>query len=201
MNIGDFVKNNCGGAGAFPAFRKLDCEKEISKTPWDFYIFYQNNCLRGSDGTPPTPVDPPSPSTLPTSNAGLTSSPTIPSGGSIQPFTPSDTAKPYVPSDDDSSASSKPYPSGGSGSEKTGSSHFWRNIIIIGILGCGAYMYFKRSNDSFAFVRYRPAPRNFGSESEMMMNGGPSISLADSGNFEPPSLPPPPSAMGHSGYP
>ena len=132
--------------------------------------------------------------------------PTANSPTTSKPYSPSDGdgggPKPYIPSDDDATSKSKTYPAGGGTGEKTGSSHFWRNIFIIGILGYGAYFYYKRNNDSFAFVRYRSAPRNFGSESELMMGGGgPTMSLADSGNFEPPSLPPPPSAMGHSGYP
>jgi hypothetical protein len=202
---GDYVKSSCGGAGPFPAFRKLDCGKELSKTVWDFYVLYDRSCLQGSNGIPPSPAIPVTP-TGPVPTTVVTPAPVY-TPSTLKPYNPSDgdggAPKPYIPSDDDSTPKSKPYPAGGGNGEKTGSSHFWRNIFIIGILGCGVYFYYKRSNDSFAFVRYRSAPRNFGSESELMMGGGggPTLSLSHSGNFEPPSLPPPPSAMGHSGYP
>jgi hypothetical protein len=128
----------------------------------------------------------------------------MPTPAAVQPtdnIKPSDAAdndddkpKPYVSNDDDNTP--KEYPSAGKKKkDKTGSSHFWRNILILGAVGYGAYFYYKRNNDSFSFVRYRNAPRNFGQESEMMM-GGSALTMADSGNFEPPSLPPPPSQMG-----
>jgi hypothetical protein len=76
-----------------------------------------------------------------------------------------DKPKPYVSNDDDNTP--KDYPSAGKKKkDKTGTSHFWRNILILGVVGYGAYFYYKRNNDSFAFVRYRNAPRNFGQESE-----------------------------------
>jgi hypothetical protein len=206
---GDYVKSNCGDAGPFPAFRKLDCGRELPKSSWDFYSLYARSCLQGDDGIPPAPgpSTPTDPGTTPTPPPTPTIDPAVNPSDNVKPYAPDDDddgkPKPYVPSDDD--ATKKDYPSsGGSGSGKTGSSHFWRNIFIIGLLGCGAYFYYKRNNDSFAFVRYRSAPRNFGSESEMMVggSGGPSLTLSGSGNFEPPSLPPPPSALGGlSGYP
>lgn len=200
------MKNNCGDAGQFPAFRKLDCAREIGKTAWDFYNLYAGACLKGDDGIPPT--QPPSPAVVPVVPTGGKTTPTqvnplptsipyIPPSDNVKPSDADNTddqPKPYIANDDDSTA--KEYPSSGKSKKdrKSGSSHFWRNILIMGLIGCGGYFYYKRNNDSFSFVRYRNAPRNFGQESEMMMGG--STSLADSGNFEPPSLPPPPSAMG-----
>mmetsp|Transcript_16969 Transcript_16969/g.28184 ORF Transcript_16969/g.28184 Transcript_16969/m.28184 type:complete len:884 (-) Transcript_16969:93-2744(-) len=203
----DFVKDGCGEASPFPAFRKLDCGREISKTEWDFYTLYAKSCLQGEDGIPPS--QPPSPAVVPTQPLPTGGPPPPPSSPTATPpptsvpimphdnMKPSDDdqPKPYSPSDDDDT-SSKEYPSSGGKKKKTGTSHFWRNILILGAVGCGAYFYYKRNNDSFSFVRYRNAPRNFGQESEMMMGGGAGpLTMADSGNFEPPSLPPPPSAM------
>ena len=193
---GDFVKGSCGDAGPFPAFRRLDCGREISKTAWDFYNIYARSCLQGDDGIPPGPAPTPensgqpTPSSTPAPTPGVTATPK----DNNKPYMPDDddenhdkNPKPYVPSDDESKPDYNP------GGKKTGTSHFWRNIVIIGVVGYGIYWYYKRNNDSFSFIRYRRAPRNFGSESEMMYNG----LTMDTGStsFEPPSLPPPPSAV------
>ncbi|KAL7545476.1 hypothetical protein ACHAWF_008825 [Thalassiosira exigua] len=41
-----YVKHLCGGAGPFPAFRRLDCGKEVAKSVWDFHTLYQRGCLK-----------------------------------------------------------------------------------------------------------------------------------------------------------
>jgi hypothetical protein len=166
--------------------------------------------LKGSNDVPPSVIPSITPNNGPASAitpkpfaSPPTPKPYIPDGGGPTRYIPDGNVpddkspKPYVPAEDVPTGNNKAYPSS---QEKSGSSHFWRNILIISILCCGVHFYYKRTNNSFSFVRYRSAPRNFGSESEMMM-GGPTLSLADSGNFEPPSLPPPPSALGQQGYP
>jgi len=185
----DYVKTTCGDAGPFPAFRRLDCGGEISKASWDFYKTYARDCLQGDDGIPPSesPGDKtPAPTPPPSKGGG---------GSSVK--TPIPTAKPYVP---DGGGGYKPYvPSNDdddTGSDsKPKTSHFWRNILIMGVLGGGGYWYYKRHSESFSFIRYRQAPRNFGgSDGNTLYNGLAMESGAS--NFEPPSLPPPPSAMG-----
>lgn len=45
-------ERQCGGAGPFPAFRRLDCGKEIAKDAWDFYNKFSDNCLKDSPVAP-----------------------------------------------------------------------------------------------------------------------------------------------------
>jgi len=185
----DYVKDTCGGAGPFPAFRKLDCGRELPKSSWDFYSLYAKSCLQGNDGIPPEPV-PINP--VPATSKPIpppVSMPTIPpavkpddgkksGGGDVGP-------KPYVPPDDDSKSNYVP-------KEKKKKHHFFRNVFFLCIIGGVGYYYYKKRQDAFSFVRYRRGPRNFGGESEMY-----SGLAMDSGSasFEPPSLPPPPSAI------
>ena len=46
-----YIENQCGGAGPFPAFRRLDCGGEISKPAWDFYTEYSRDCLEGTSSS------------------------------------------------------------------------------------------------------------------------------------------------------
>jgi hypothetical protein len=171
----NFIKDNCGGAGTFPAFRRLDCAGEISKEAWDFHNEYVEKCLSGDDGIPPEPSPPspapPTPDDKPSGN--MTPSPTRP------PYTPSDGPKPYVPSGSKGSSSHKK------------KSHFWRWFFFLGLAGGGGYYYYKQRMDSFNFYRYRRT-RNFdydADESAMYS------ALNNSTSFQPPSLPPTPAYM------
>ena len=58
QNQCDYVSDTCGGAGTFPAFRRLDCASEIPKAAWDFYWLYAKECL---GPVPPTSGNKPSP--------------------------------------------------------------------------------------------------------------------------------------------
>lgn len=206
---GDFAKfDNCGGVGPFPAFRRLDCAEQLRQDSWDFYKAFRNNCLKGDDGIAPTgpPVSqspvaptPTSPITKPTfapvseSPMGQpTLKPYIPPDASpSRPYTPEPSSDPvtnptpYVPSDQKSPAA---------GEKKK--SHFFRNFFFICLLGAGGYYVYKRRFDSFNFVQYRrrggAGPgynMMYSGESEMFSN------LNSSTTFEPPSLPPTPTAM------
>merc|ERR1712048_83082 len=42
-----FVSKSCGGAGPFPAFRRLDCGDELEAETWQFYKDYKKSCLGG----------------------------------------------------------------------------------------------------------------------------------------------------------
>ena len=221
----EFVKSDCGGAGPFPAFRRLDCEDEVSEEAWDFYKNFAKKCLKGTDGVAPTlPPSPKPPPPKPTPNKKKTAKPTtkpVPSTGkpTPKPYIPSDdkpTPKPYVPSDDkpspkpyvpsDDKPTLKPYipsdatdPSSSSDEKIKGKSHWFRNLVIFGVLAGGAYYVWKKRFDGFNFMQYR---RRFGrggfqygvvnsgvGENEMYGN------LNSSTTFEPPSLPPAPSMM------
>jgi len=209
----EFVKEDCGNAGPFPAFRRLDCEGEISEESWDFYKHFSKKCLKGSDGTPPSEA--PSPKIPAPASNPETPKPALkpvpaPTPTPIdakdsptpKPYFPSDagdipTAKPYIPSDD---SDPKPYvPSSNGGNERK--SHWFRNIFIFGVLGVfGCYVYKKRF-DGFSFLHYRR--RAFGRRGfEYGMVNGSSVgesemygNLNSSTTFEPPTLPPTPQMM------
>jgi hypothetical protein len=122
----------------------------------------------------PTPVIP-SDNNKPSSSDG--------DGTDPKPYVPSDDPKPYVPSDSKSSTDTK----------KKKKSHFLRNLLLLCLIGGGGYYYYKRRADAFNFGRYRRT-RNFdfeGGES----GGGMYSNLNNSTSFEPPTLPPTPTAM------
>lgn len=180
-DAGDYVADTCGGAGPFPAFRKLDCNREIPKTAWDFYNIYARSCVK--DSSPQTPATPPPVSPNPAPNGPATANP-VPvnpndnkrdsdsGGGSSNP-------KPYVPSD---SKPYKPY--------KKKNHRFLKFLLLLGVVGGAAYWYYRRRTE-FQFVRYRRA-RNYGGGDNDMYLG---LSMESSTSFEPPTLPPTPSAV------
>jgi hypothetical protein len=136
----------------------------------------------------PTPVPGP-PQEKPTPK------PYIPNGG-----------KPYNPSDDTGSDSKA------SSTTKKSKSHWFRNMILMCLLGgAGYYIYKKRFND-FNFVQYRRRMFN-GGASSLVGGGGGNFgygrvnstgmgesemyvsNLNSSTSFEPPTLPPTPHQM------
>jgi len=201
----EYVKNDCGGAGSFPAFRRLDCEEEISSEAWNFYKQFSKKCLKGSNGIPPgvtpspnPPVPVPSPTNKP--NPAPVPAPTTPATPENKP-----TPKPYIPSND--SGSGKPYvPSSDTDddSNKKSKSHWFRNLMVFCALCVMGYCVYKKRFNEFNFVQYRR--KMFGNgigggfgygrvnssgvgESEMYSN------LNSSTTFEPPTLPPTPQMM------
>uniref|UniRef100_A0A7S1UW17 LNR domain-containing protein n=1 Tax=Grammatophora oceanica TaxID=210454 RepID=A0A7S1UW17_9STRA len=206
----EFVKNSCGGSGPFPAFRKLDCGSEIPKNAWDFYNIYARDCLQGDDGkapistptepTPQTPAPVPSPTLSPTTPVTPGTPTKAPVPGTPQPV-PASPSLTYHPSDDDSiSQPPVPYTPPDSGGGKKKKRHTMRNFFLLALLGGAAYFYWKKRREGFSFVRYRRQPRNFGAESEMMGGSGLYSGLSmdtsvGASSFEPPTLPPPPSAV------
>mmetsp|Transcript_4824 Transcript_4824/g.8362 ORF Transcript_4824/g.8362 Transcript_4824/m.8362 type:complete len:897 (-) Transcript_4824:231-2921(-) len=207
----EFVKNGCDGAGPFPAFRKLDCAGEISKDAWEFYKLYSRECL-GEDvptpsGGPPAPTPTAQPEPKPEdSGPGPAPAPheDAPQPTPIAP-TPS-TPKKYVPPPDDedkATPASNYVPSDTPAPKPKKKHHFFAWFVVFCLAG-GAYWYRKRRSD-FDFVRYRPT-RNWGMNSGMGMGmgtgGGGDGSGMYSGinvdmsasSFEPPTLPPTPSA-------
>lgn len=193
-----YIKDGCGGAGPFPAFRHLNCDTEISKDAWQFYRRYEKGCLRGDDGIPPSeaPNSSPSKAPSPTSGPSPTKAPATPQSLPTRAPAVEPTLVPYNPSDDDSIAAPTQYnPS--SGTDKKSKSHWFRNLVILGLVGGGGYYLYKRRFDNnFNFMQYRRV-RNFGNfggyddgSSAMYSN------LNSSTSFEPPSLPPTPQMMG-----
>jgi len=202
-----YVKNDCGNAGPFPAFRRLDCETEIPEDAWDFYKKFSKKCLKGSGGIPPSePPSPTVPAPAPTTDRPKpTPRPDPKPKPTAEPApTPSQpkgkpTPKPYIPSSDDDDV--KPYtPSSRDGKKK---SHWFRNLVLFSALAGAGYYAYKKRFDGFNFMRYRR--RMFGGsmggfqygmvntsgagETEMYNN------LNSSTTFEPPTLPPTPQMM------
>ena len=208
----EYVSNGCGHVGPFPAFRKLDCGKtETPKQAWDFFIEYDRACLGGSTSggdrdspTKTTPVSPPSAAPKGEAGAGAGSTPHEDASEPV-PAAPTSPKK-YVPPPDDEDKSTPAsdynpptYPSDVKPKKKR---HVFAWFLILCTAG-GAFLYHKRRSNSFDFVRYR-RPRNWGNESGMMsgmMGGESEVYSGFNGNmgessFEPPSLPPTPSAYG-----
>ena len=182
----DYMKRGCGGAGEFPAFRRLDCAAEVASEGWEFYRIFQEGCLKDKDdGKPPneTPVSP-TPKPVPVPVTEPTKAPV--SVPTQVPYVPSDvsTPKPYVPSDSRGSADS--------GSK----SHWLRSSFILCASCAGAYYFYKKRllGEQFNFMQYRRV-RNFGYGMDDE-SGGMYSNLNSSTSFEPPSLPPPPHRMG-----
>lgn len=193
----DFAKNDCGGAGPFPAFRRLDCEDEIPEEAWDFYKLFSKKCLKGSDGVAPT--EPPAPKSPIPKPTPVEPQP-VPTSAPVQVRTvePAErpTLKPYIPSDDDAEAYEPYYEA-----EKTSKSRWFRKFLVFSaVAGIGYYVYKKRY-DGFNIMQYRR--RGFGDgnfEYGMVNSGGVRESemygnLNSSTTFEPPSLPPTPQMM------
>jgi hypothetical protein len=197
----EFVKNDCGGAGTFPAFRRLDCEGEISDEAWSFYKQFSKSCLKGADGIPPgdsptpkpyipSPTSPPD--VKPSAGNQPSAKPYVPPGDkpTPKPYVPNDGPSPYVPSDDQPSKAKK-------------TSHWFRNLAIVVVLGGVGYYAYKKRSEGFNFVQYRRrvfGNRFGGGYDYGMVNTGPGESemfsnLNNSTMFEPPSLPPTPQMM------
>lgn len=211
----NYIRDNCGGVGPFPAFRRLDCDKEVSDEAWSFYQQYSKSCLKGEPLPPqpqpqpkptpkpapaPTPSDPqPAPTPPPQPQPSPPKpKPYVPPGDDPSPSGP----KPYVPPDSKDKTTPKPYvppdSSGGKSSpsytppeKKKGMSWFW-TFVLLCVLGGGVYFYFKRRTEGFNFIRYRRMRNNFRDDSDMYSG----LALESSTNFEPPHLPPTPAAMG-----
>merc|ERR1711865_1150907 len=112
-NMCDYVKNDCGNAGPFPAFRRLDCEEEVSKEAWGFYKHFAKKCLKGSDGMAPDVTPAPASPTKPPYMPPVFDTPTPVPGPPQEKPTP----KPYIPN------GGKPYnPSDDTGSDSKASS-------------------------------------------------------------------------------
>lgn len=201
----EFVKDGCGDAGPFPAFRKLDCGREIPKPAWEFYTLYSRGCLGkdvpdGGNAPAPAPAEPKPADSRPAPSPHEDASKPSP----VTPSTPS-TPKKYVPPPDDednSTPASNYVPSDSASPKPKKKRHIFAWFVVFCFAG-GAYWYHKRRAD-FDFVRYRPA-RNWGMGSSMGMGlgaggdgsgmySGVNVDMSVSSSFEPPTLPPTPSA-------
>ena len=207
----DYVEKQCGGAGPFPAFRRLDCGGEIAKPAWDFHTMYTRGCV--SEAAPSSPSAPYSPVPKPT-----------PVSPPLSPKIPPSTPKQYDPKKPYSSNSKpeekKPYSSNSKPDEKKpyysssseedsepepsksyekSSGHFFRNTFFaFTIVSVAGFVWYKKRRENFDYYRFRQLrqARNYGGGLNPAGGGDyAGISLDDSCSFEPPSLPPTPSTM------
>lgn len=198
---GKYVHNTCGGAGPFPAFRRLDCaeEDEVPKPAWDFYIEYSRACLKSQPQPAPTTRPYPPPTTGTPGTIVPVPAPTRkPTPAFVPPTGNRPTPKPYVPSEpyvpyDSSTAKTSTYSSGSESTEKK--SNWVRNLFFVAIIGAAGLFYYKRRSDQFSFVRYRTTRNYAGGESEMYSAPYSGLALDSSTTFQPPSLPPTPAEM------
>jgi len=176
----EYAQNGCGGAGPFPAFRKLDCGREIPRAAWDFYGQYDSGCINSSGtGAPSHPPGPANPPRTPIPNPSPAPKPNPSPAPSPKPYIPSGGGKPYTPSTPDDNGNTEP---------KKKNRHVFLTLLFwVGVGGGGFYIYKKRSG-SFDFVRYRRAGA-YDTGNDMYS----SLSLdTNSSSFEPPTLPPTP---------
>lgn len=173
----DYIEDRCGGAGPFPAFRRLDCDKEIPKQAWDFYLDYSNKCVKGV--LPPEPHQNPRPAPSPNNKHK-----------SIPYHSPT---TPYVAPPDSTAEPSNVEPDPYVPEEKKHKHHFFLFFVLFCSVGAAGYWYKKRKMDYFDYTRYRRVrARNYGQDGNMFegLSGNNAAS-----SFEPPSLPPPPSQL------
>lgn len=220
-----YVEKNCGGAGPFPAFRRLDCGTELSTAAWDFYSDYADGCLEKKPRpTPATPAKSPTKSPTRRPTPAPAPAPDDPSPSKKKtPYVPTDNKGKgkYVPPEDkgkdkddgkDDKKSSSDYKPSDSKQKKK--SHWFRNLFLLCLLGGGGYYVHKRRSDGFSFVRYRRGGgygglgaggfggvfggggADDGMYSGLAMESSYSgVGMESSTSFAPPTLPPMPSAI------
>jgi len=190
----DYVRDRCGNVGPFPSFRRLDCEAEgVSTEAWDFYLKYENNCLKDAPGPSPTPPSKTTPS--PTKSK---SSPNTP------PYTPissddDDNTSPASPSSSSSSSSGKKKYVPPEERGKKGSFKKFFNFIFYCLIAGGAYYIYKTrfSGGQFNYASFRRARNYYADDSAnsgMYDSLNLQTSMGEAPSFMPPTLPPPPSA-------
>ncbi|KAL7537471.1 hypothetical protein ACHAXR_007843 [Thalassiosira sp. AJA248-18] len=194
----DYVENMCGGAGPFPAFRRLDCGGEIAKPAWDFHTMYERGCLKSSSssGSVPTPaITPPIPSTPTAPSYKSPSSSSTAEKKQYKPYSAngaSDEKKPYY-------SKSDPEPDSSETASKTEKKkhHFFRNTFILVVLASVGYVVHKRRRENFDYLRFRQLREARNYAGGLNAGGGAGeytgVSMSDSCSFEPPTLPPTPS--------
>jgi len=170
-----YVEDNCKDVGPFPAFRRLDCGREISKVSWDFYQDYARGCLEDGGGNDmphpvpvPKPVSPPAP-TPETPPAPDDDKPTI------KPYVPP--LKPYVPPPERGEKNTSKV------NERKRHPLLWV-FFIVSLGGTGFYIYRQRQSRAspIDFARYHRQP-----QSDDTMDQG-LFDKFSSGSFEPPSI-------------
>ena len=197
VNQCEYVQASCGGVGAFPAFRRMDCGKEIAKAAWDFHIGYSRGCLKSSSESTPS---------SPSSSIPVNPSPTpkyvpMPQSKEKKAYTPyqprdkgADEKKPYY-SPSYSSPDSSSTEESTTKAKKTQHHYVINSFLVLVLAGVGLFVYRKR-RENFNYARFRQLreARNYAGGSNFGNTEYTGVSMSESCSFEPPTLPPTPSA-------
>jgi len=197
VNQCEYVQASCGGVGAFPAFRRMDCGKEIAKAAWDFHIGYSRGCLKSSSESTPS---------SPSSSIPVNPSPTpkyvpMPQSKEKKAYTPyqprdkgADEKKPYY-SPSYSSPDSSSTEESTTKAKKTRHHYVINSFLVLVLAGVGLFVYRKR-RENFNYARFRQLreARNYAGGSNFGNTEYTGVSMSESCSFEPPTLPPTPSA-------
>lgn len=186
-----FVSGGCGGSGAFPSLRKMDCGvgKEVSKSVWDFYKVFNRECWDEivndtPGGAPPDVAPPPSYPTPIKPKPGAVPNPKPTPYSPWKPSQSEEKKKYYSSSDpeEDEADTEKSY------KESKPHHYILYPVVILGFLITG-YVWQKKRKENFNYMRFRQmrAARNFGGDGDYH-----GVSMADSTSFEPATLPPRP---------
>ena len=151
--IGAYVENNCGNVGAFPTFRRLDCDGEISSDAWNFFKYFQEGCKNNGHHNYPVVA----PIAVPI-HYNPNPKPYVPSGPS-----PKAPTKPYVPPEDRNKK-------GNNGNTSNGSRGLMMWSFILLIVGSGFFIY-KRRTRSFTHSPYQGYQKAHTSESNASLAG------------------------------
>lgn len=207
------MNERCGNLGVFPALRQLDCSAEITQESWKMYVDFQNFCMKTT--IDPIPESKPNPLPYPTAP---------PPSPARKPYVPSETkSRPGIPV---INPANEPLPDVWPNNsphkqyvppEERGRRPFRRFLQICVLGGIGYLLFTKRHLIDFSrFSRFRTSmtrvrnfypPQynnyNYGNDSGGDDSGMyESLTLTDMGgssSFQPPTLPPGPSAYGPSG--
>jgi len=176
-----YVNDACGGAGPFPAFRRLDCGGEIAKPAWDFHTAYSRGC-GGASGPAPAPA----PQTAPSTPAAASST-------AKEKRTPHNTNN--VPDEKKAYFSSPTYTSSDPDLTSTSESqkhHSFRNTFVFAALASAGFVFYKRRRENSNDARVRRL-HDFGNYDAgfLSADGGgmgdyTGVPASDSRTFEPP---------------
>jgi len=143
-----YVANDCGGVGAFPTFRRLDCDGEISKESWDFFQYLMKGCQNQRYAPTKAPVARiiQKPSSSP---VAVVPNPYTPPAPIARP------TKPYVPPPDGKHSNGDISPSSTSSDSSSSSGRIVWTGLLMGV-AIGGYIFYKRRARTFTYAYHRP---------------------------------------------
>lgn len=184
----DYIHEGCGNVGPFPSFRRLDCEGEgVSHEAWDFYLDFERLCFKDAPPPQPTPIEPkpaPEPIYPKQTPSVYTLEPTTSKRLSPSKSNTNDKGK------DDEKKPKKYIPPEQRNKEGGFFVGIFKFLFFCGIV-YGAYYLYKQKFGTFDYAQFRRS-RNFTADDSGMYD---SLTMrTGETSFQPPSLPPGPSA-------